>query len=218
MMTTARSLRFIPLLGIVLFVFAFAPCQAFGQAPGSPVSQTGTVLAYEGWESQQAPCALDHYYEQFSRFSGRVILPETEAKVYDFIESWGRDSGTQVMRFSPNGDVYSYYMGVEQKFSTRAPAGTYWEFTDPDSGNVLRHQIVREGITLTLPTGVVYENVSRMNVYCTNCGPEWVLLESYWLSSELQGYPVLLMVWNAQSQCADRWLWFVSMRKKQEGS
>ena len=213
---SSRSSRLTTPIGTALIACAFAQGPVAAQTQGPPPLQTGTTLSFEGWESQSAPCILDHYYEQFMKFAGRVILPDTNAKVYDFIEYSGRDSGTQVIRFSPRG-TFVYSIGIEQEFFTRGPVGTYWEVTDPESRQVLRFQIVKDGITVTLPTGAVYENVTRMNVYCTTCGPEWVLQESHWLGSDLPGFPVLFMDWDAGNECVNRWLWLVSVTPKQEG-
>jgi hypothetical protein len=117
-----------------------------------------------------------------------------------------------VLRLSPNGDQIVYYQGVEQKMGVRGPVGTYSDFTDPESGNTLRYEIVQDGLTLTVPAGT-YSNVARMDVSCTTCGQDSVLLELHWLSPQL-AFPIQFAVWDATNRCVPRWHQLVSVTVK----
>lgn len=210
---TRESLRITVVALAAVVVAAMAQGPAAAQETGAPVIRTGTTLRFEGVEARLPACQQYEPYEQYTKFAGRVILPETEANVYDFIESWGRDSGIGVIRITPSGDAFVYDRGVERKFLVNGPVGTWWEFTDPESGMTLRYVVVADDISLRLPTGVTYRNTKRVNIYCTDCGPQWALQESFWVSPEL-GFQVLLMTWDAENQCAQRWLWLVSVTRK----
>jgi len=82
------------------------------------------------------------------------------------------------------------------------PVGTYSEVTEPEFGNTLRYQIVEDGITKTVPAGT-YSDVLALHVYCTTCGPGWVLLERHLLSPEL-AFPIRSLTWDAQHECWSR--------------
>ncbi len=89
------------------------------------------------------------------RSAASSILPETAANVYNFVECWCRDSGTQVLRIAPNGHGF-FYSGVrEYAYSLLGPVGTPFDLIEPESGASLRPVIVGIDITLTLPTDVV---------------------------------------------------------------
>jgi hypothetical protein len=77
----------------------------------------------------------------------------------------------------------------------RGPVGTYSEITDPNDGNTYRYEIAQDGITLTLPAGT-YSDVSRLDVFCTTCGPAWVLQERFYLSPEVL-VPIRYLTWMA---------------------
>jgi hypothetical protein len=83
--------------------------------------------------------------------------------------------------------------------------------TDPESGESLRLVIVGVGITRTLPTGAVYENLTQMNMYCISCGPEPMLMESRWYSRE---FPFGVLFRADNSPCWPRWHWLVSVTRK----
>jgi len=190
------SIRMAALIGTVLVVCAFAPSPATAQEGKALLLQTGTTLKYAGEEGCQ-----QQSYEQYVKATGLVILPETKANVYHLVEMWGRDSETVIARLSPpNGDVFIYDLGVEYQFIARGPVGTYREFTEPETGNTLRYVIVGDGITRTLPTGEVFHKLLGANTYCTSCGSQWALMESWWLSPDLFS-PVLLKTESENTQC-----------------
>ncbi|MBP1776118.1 MAG: hypothetical protein H6Q86_2128 [candidate division NC10 bacterium] len=208
-----HSIRIAALIGTVLVVCAFAPEPATAQGMSTLAPAIGTMWKYEGMmATQEGQCWPKVPYEQYEKIAGHVILPETEAKVFYFIEYWGRDEGTMPLRLSPNGDAILYYHGVEQIAGIRGPVGTYFDFTDPESGETLRYQIVQDGITLTVPAGT-YSNVARMDVSCTSCGQNPVLVEIHWLSPEV-AVPIQFAEWNAPNQCVPRWHELVSVTRK----
>jgi hypothetical protein len=206
------SVRFMTMAAAVAAASIFAQVPATAQEDGSLVLKTGTTFSYEGVMVPEGGCREHVPYQQFAKVSGRVILPETKANGYSFIEYWGRDSGVQVLRISPNGNAFTYSKGKEYAFSMFAPVGTSFEMTEPESGESLRLVIVGVGITVTLPTGVVYENMTQMNTYCINCGPDPVRMESRWYSRE-HPYGVLFRADNP-APCWARWHWLVSITTK----
>lgn len=194
------------LMGLAILALAFTQRTATAQERGASVFQIGTVVTMHGVElvgDQWIP------FKQYMKCAGRVILPETQANMYYFFEYWGRDSGTMVMRMTPQGDMLAYSRGNETKMFVNAPVGTSWEMTDPEGGQTIRGEIVADGITLELPTGAVYNDVVRMNLYCMSCAAEPVLLESHWLSREV-GFEVLIK----QEQDPPFWEWLVSVTRK----
>ncbi len=204
---SSQLLRIKMLLGLAILALAFAQGVATAQQRGPSLLQIGTVITMEGYQEiggQWIP------FEQYMKCSGRLILPETQANMYYFLEYWGRDGGTMVMRMAANGDMLYYSRGHEVKMFVNGPVGTFWEMTDPEfGGQTIRAKIVAKGITLELPTGAVYTDVVRMNLYCMTCGPEPVLLESHWLSPEV-GFEVLIK----QEQDPPFWEWLVSVTRK----
>ena len=206
------SVRIMMVAAAVASASVFAQVPANAQEDGSLVLKAGTTFTYEGIMVPEGGCQEHVPYQQFAKVSGRVILPGTKANVYSFIEYWGRDSGIQVLRFSPNGHAFMYYMGKEYAYSLFGPVGTSFEMTDPESGESLRLVIVGDDITVTLPTGVVYDNLTQMNMYCISCGPEPVRMESRWYSRE-HPYGVLFRADNP-APCWARWHWLVSITTK----
>jgi tetratricopeptide (TPR) repeat protein len=79
-------------------------------------------------------------------------------------------------------------------------------------GDTYRYEIAQDGITLTLPAGT-YSNVSRLDVFCTTCGPAWVLQERFYLSPEVL-VPIRYLDWNAQFGCWSRVHSLVSITAK----
>lgn len=213
MWSQSRGIR--PLLGVALtlLVFGLAPVAA-QQAP--PAMTIGTTVKYEGETPWPASDCAYVSYEQFQKVAGQVILPETQANVYKFVEYWGRDSGTYIWRTAPNGDVFLYLgLSVEQRMFVNGPVGTYWEVTDPESGITQTFLIAEDGITLTLPTGEVWYDVKKMNVYL---GPPWQWYASYWLSPDA-GIPVQIWTWEGVEECRGltwppRRHWLVSITRK----
>lgn len=211
MWSQSRGIR--PLLGVALtlLIFGLAPVAA-QQSP--PAMSIGTTLRYEGVTPTPPDCT-DVDYEQFSKVAGQVILPEAPAKVYKFMESWGRDSGAQILRTAPHGDVFLYLgLGVEQRVFVNGPVGTYWDVTDPESGITQRFVIAEDGITLTLPTGEVWYDVKKMDVYL---GPPWQWYASHWLSFDV-GLPIQTWTWEGVEECRGltwpRRHWLVSITRK----
>ena len=207
-----RTVRIVVVAAAVASVSAFAQAPANAQEDPSLVIKIGTTYAYQGVMVPEGGCQEHVPYEQFAKVSGRVILPETAANVYNFVEYWGRDSGTQVLRIAPNGRGFFYSGGREYAYSLLGPVGTYFDMTDPESGSSLRLVIVGTDITVTLPTGVVYENLTQTNMYCTSCGPDPVRVESRWYSRE---YPMgVLFRADNPAPCWARWHWLVSITSK----
>jgi len=207
-----QSIRLIALMGTMLVVCAFAPEPTIAQGKSPLVPVIGTTVKYEGWERGPGCPAQWVPYEQYGKIAGRVILPETRSNVFYLFETWGRDSGFMVARFAPNGDLIQYGQGLEGRTLIRGPVGTYSEITDPNDGNTYRYEIVQDGITLTLPAGT-YSNVSRLDVFCTTCGPTWVLQERFYLSPEVL-IPIRYLDWNAQFGCWSRVHSLVSITAK----
>jgi len=119
-----RGLR--ALLGTALALVVFGPGAAEAQKSGSTAMSIGTTAKYEGVMPLPSDCQSEVSYEQFMKVAGQVILPETRANVYKFVEYWGRDSGTQVQRIAANGNVFLYLSrGVEQRVFVNGPVGTY---------------------------------------------------------------------------------------------
>jgi hypothetical protein len=188
-----------------------APMPATAQEEGSSALKTGTTFAYRGVMVPEGKCTEYVTYEQYAKVSGSVILPETAANVYNFIEYWGRDSGTQILRISPSGKASAYFNRIEYHYPLFDKVGASFEMTDPESGESLRLVIVGVGITRTLPTGAVYENLTQMNMYCISCGPEPMLMESRWYSRE---FPFGVLFRADNSPCWPRWHWLVSVTRK----
>ena len=208
---STRSIRLVTLIETVLVLCAFTtrPTAAQGNSPLVPV--VGTTVKYEGWQRQE--CGSPWLpYEQYGKFSGRVILPETKANAFYLFESWGRDSGMGVLRIAPNGDLIQYSLGVEGRTLIRGRVGTYSEITSPEDGKTYRYEIVADGITLTVPAGT-YSNVSRLDVHCTTCGPTPVLQEVFYLSEEVLP-PLRYVEWNAMDACWTRVHVLVSVTAK----
>ena len=206
------SVRIMMAAAAVATASVFAQVPANAQEDGSLVLKTGTTFSYEGLMVPEGGCTEHVPYQQFMKVSGRVILPETKANVYSYIEYWGRDSGTQVLRFSPSGRAFMYLMGKEYAYSVFGPVGTSFEMTEPESGESLRLVIVGNDITAELPTGVVYDNLTRMDMYCTSCGPDPVRMESRWYSRE---YPMgVLFRADNPAPCWARWHWLVGITTK----
>ena len=206
------SVRIRTIAAAVAVASVLAQVPANAQDDGSMVLKTGTTFTFRGAMVPEGGCNEAYVpYDQFAKVSGRVILPETKANVYSFIEYWGRDDEIQVLRFSPNGNAFMYSKGKEYAFSMFGPVGTSFEMTEPGSGNSLRLVIVGNDLTVTLPTGVVYDNLTRMDMYCTSCGPEPVLMESRWYNRE---NPLGVWFRADNSPCRPRWLWLVSITTK----
>jgi hypothetical protein len=188
-------------MGTVLVVCVFAPNPTTAQGKSTLVPVIGTTVKYEGWARQG--CGNQWVpYEQYAKLSGRVILPETKANVFYLLEGWGRDSGMNVVRFAPNGDLVQYSLGVEGRTLIRGPVGTYSEVTSPSDGKTCRYEIVADAITRTVPAGT-YSNVSRLDVFCTTCGPTPVLQEVFYLSPEVL-VPIRYVEWNDEYKCWSR--------------
>jgi hypothetical protein len=202
------SVRVMTMAAAVAAASVLAQMPANAQQDGSLVLKTGTTSSYEGVMVPEGGCGEYVPYQQFMKVSGHVILPETTANVYSFIEYWGRDSGIQVLRFSPNGNAFMYSQGKEYAFSMFAPVDTSYEI-----GESLRLVIVGNGITVTLPTGVVYDNLTQMDMYCINCGLDPVRMESRWYSRE-HPYGVLFRADNPGCLLMPRWHWLVSVTTK----
>jgi hypothetical protein len=196
------------LAAAMLAASAFALPPAAAQENGSLMLKLGTTFTYEGVKVREGSCWEYEPYQQYGRVAGRVILPDTQANMYNFIEYWGRDRGTQVLRYSPNGEAFGYFGGKEYVYAAIGSVGTSFEMTDPESGEALRLVIAQVGISVTLPTGVVYDNLTRMNMYCLSCGPEPALMESRWYSRE-NPFGVLFKAENPP--CGARWHWLVSI-------
>jgi len=195
-----QSIRLMTLMGMALVVCAFAPEPTAAQGKSPLVPVIGTTVKYLVWEHQG--CALSGWsgpYEQYGKFAGRVILPETQSNVFYLLESWGRDSGMMVVRFAPNGDLIQYGLGLEGRTLIRGPVGTYSEVTDPNDGNTYRYEIAEDGITRTV-RGREYSNVSRLELYCTTCGPAWVHQQTFFLSPEVL-VPIKIISYNVQFGC-----------------
>jgi hypothetical protein len=201
---------------MALALVMLGPGAAEAQKGGSGAMSIGTTAKYEGVTPLPSDCQNEASYEQFMKVAGQVILPETRANVYKFIEYWGRDSGTQIQRTAANGDVFLYLSrGVEQRAFVNGPVGTYWDVTDPESGTTLRFVIAEAGITLTLPTGQVWYDVKKMRAYL---GPSWTWYATYWLSPDA-GLPIQIWTWEGVEECSGqtwppRRHWLVSITRK----
>ena len=206
------SNRLIALTATLLAVFVCAPEPAAAQGMSPLVPAIGTTMKYQGFDDRDTGCQAYVPYDQYVKIAGRVILPETKANVFYFLEAWGRDSETIVLRFTPNGDVVQYYLGAEGTTFVRGPVGTYSEVTDPSSGNTLRYEVVADGLTRTVPAGT-YNNVIRLELSCMTCGPSPVLLERHYVSPEV-AFPIVTIIWDAQHQCWARWHSLVSVSRK----
>lgn len=200
---------------IMMVAAAMTAATVFAQSPANPQEdgslglKTGTTFTYQGVMVPEGGCQEHVPYQQFIKVSGRVVLPETAANVYSFIEYWGRDSGTQVLRFSPTGRGFMYYMGTEYAYSLFGPVGTSFEMTEPESGTAVRLVIAGNDVTVQLPTGVVYDGLTRMDMYCISCGPDPVRMESRWYSRE---YPIgVLFRADNPAPCWARWHWLTGM-------
>lgn len=205
--------RVVAMTGTVLIALALSPGAA---AQGRRLLQlkTGMTLTYKGAQAQQADCTQWASFDQYARLSGLVILPETGANVYHLVEAWGRDSETLIVRGEPNGNVFVYRLGTEMPFFIRGPVGTFTELTDPDTGNTLRSEIVGDGITLSFPGGIVYDNLIRVDISCPDgCGSTPVLLESHFLGPDL-AFPVASFAPPEEVGCRPRWTWLVSVTTK----
>jgi len=208
-----QSIRLMTLMGTVLVVCAFAqePTTAQGNSPLVPV--IGTTVKHLVWEHEGClPEGWSGPFDQYGKFSGRVILPETRSNVFYLLETWGRDSGMMVVRFAPNGDLIQYGLGLEGRTLIRGPVGTYSEITDPNDGNTYRYEIAEDGIMLEVGART-YSNVSRLELYCTTCGPAWVRQQRFFLSPEVL-VPIKIIWFNAQFGCWSRVSELVSVTTK----
>jgi hypothetical protein len=201
---------------LVAAVAAMASVLAQGAAnvqdDGSLVLKTGTTFAFKGVMVSDGRCEEFVPYGRQLKVSGRVILPEASPDVYSVVEIRGRDSGTEVLRIFPNGTGFMYFLGKEYALSLLGPVGSSFEMTEPESGQSLRFVIVGTGITVTLPTGAVYDNLTQMNTYCISCGPDPVRMESRWYSGE---HPIgVLFREDNPAPCWPRWHWLVSITRK----
>ena len=200
---SSQSSRIAMLTVLAVFALAFTQTTAPAQERGPSILKIGTVITMQGFEKLG-----DNWvpFDQYMKCSGRLILPETQANMYYFLEYWGRDSGTMIMRLTSAGEMLSYSQGREYRMFMYGPVGTSWEATV--EGHAMRGEIVGDGITLTLPTGEVYSNLVKMNLYCMDCAAEPVLLESHWLSREI-GFEVLIYQENPPF-----WEWLVGITRK----
>jgi hypothetical protein len=199
-------------MGTMLVVCAFAPEPTIAQGKSPLVPVIGTTVKYEGWERGPGCPAQWVPYEQYGKIAGRVILPETRSNVFYLLETWGRDSGMMVVRFAPNGDLIQYGQGLEGRTLIRGPVGTYSEITDPNDGNTYRYEIAEDGIMLEVGART-YSNVSRLELYCTTCGPAWVRQQRFFLSPEVL-VPIKIIWFNAQFGCWSRVSELVSVTTK----
>lgn len=210
-----RSTRLVTLVGTVLVVCAFATAPATAQQANA-LLQIGTTMTYQGREVPEGSCQGPYQvYDQYIKVVGQVIIPEMPANAYRLIEMWGRDTETVIGRNSANRGTFLYLRGVEYPYFLNGPVGTSWEWIEPETGYTLKHVVVGDGITTSLPTGVVYDNLTRVHTYCTiGCGGDpSQAIEVAFMSPDLV-FPVLM--WIANGSCAQfpRWQWLVSVTRK----
>jgi hypothetical protein len=181
------------------------------QDGNSPVLKLGTVYSYRGVMVPEGKCTEHVPYEQFAKVSGQLILPDTKANVYSYMEYWGRDSGEQVLRISPRGDAFIYFRRTEYVMSSMDEVGSSFTMTDPESGATTKLVVAEDGITVVLPTGAVYDNMRRMDTYCLSCGPDPVLVELRWYNRQ---NPMGVLFKAPNPGCWARWHWLVDVSRK----
>jgi hypothetical protein len=196
-----KKLHYIKILmGLTFFALVFNQGTAIAEDGVKSFWKVGTVLTYQGFE------LIDNVwmpYDQYVKCSGTVILPETQPNMYYLLEMYGRDSETMIMRPTPSGGRYYYYLGNEYEMLV-GPVGTTWEATV--QGQIVKGEIVESGVTLELPTGDVYSDLTVMNMFCLSCGEDPILMETHWLSPEL-GFSVKIIQWPPDSPFIE---WLVS--------
>ncbi|MBP1779786.1 MAG: hypothetical protein H6Q86_5797 [candidate division NC10 bacterium] len=210
-----QSFRLMTLMGTVLVVYAFAPAPATAQE-GNSLLQIGTTMTYDGLEIPEGTCPGPYkHYDQYIKVAGQVIIPEMQANVYRLIEMWGRDTETVIARTSANRGTFLYLRGAEYQYFFNGPVGTSWEWIEPETGNTMTYVVTADGLTRTLPTGVVYDNLTRVDTYCTiGCGGNpSEAIEVFFMSPGL-AFPVF--VWVANDSCPQfpRLEWLVSVTRK----
>lgn len=191
------------LMALAIFALIFTQGTATARDGVEYFWKVGTLLSYRGWE------LIDNVwipYYQYVKCSGTVILPETKPNVYYLLEMFGRDSETMIMRPTPSGGRFYYYLGNEYEMPA-GPVGTTWEATV--QGQSTRGEYVEDGVELTLPNGDVYSNLVVMNMYCLSCGEDPVLMETHWLSREL-GFSVMIIQWPPDNPFIE---WLVSITR-----
>lgn len=211
-MMNRESIRWIGLAGLALAAATFVAGRAAAQGHSPLVPVIGQTVTYRGLDDRGTGCQVYAPYDQHAKIAGRVILPDTAANVYYFVEAWGRDTETMVFRLTPGGDIVQYRLGVEGRTLIRGPVGTYSEVADPFEGNTYRYEVAADGLTRTVPAGT-FSNVLRLDVFCMTCGPSPVLQERFYLSPDVL-FPIVSITWDAQHSCWSRWHSLVSVTGK----
>lgn len=210
-----QSIRLATVIGTVLAACAFAPEPTAAQQANA-LLQIGTTMTYEGKEIPEGPCQGPYqHYDQYIKVVGQVIIPEMPANAYRLIEMWGRDTETVIGRNSANRGTFLYLRGVEYPYFLNGPVGTSWEWIEPESGHTLKYVVTAAGLTRTLPTGVVYDNLTRVDAYCTiGCGGNpSEAIEVFFMSPGLT-FPVFVWVANGSCPQFPRLEWLVSVTRK----